>query len=75
MPHLWSWRCVSDKDWWQITRDFAQELVSHYGVGLMWRSTRRTAKAMAECQGQEYVPVTERGTMVHAARQARAAFR
>jgi hypothetical protein len=35
----------------------------------------RRAKAMAERQGREYVPVTERGAMVHAARQARAAFR
>ena len=35
----------------------------------------RRAKAMAERQGREYVPVTERGAVVHAARQARAAFR
>jgi hypothetical protein len=35
----------------------------------------RRAKAMAEHQGREYVPVTERGAVVHAARQARAAFR
>jgi hypothetical protein len=35
----------------------------------------RRAKAVAERQGREYVPVTERGAVVHAARQARAAFR
>jgi hypothetical protein len=35
----------------------------------------RRAKAMAEREGREYVPVTERGAVVHAARQARAAFR
>ena len=35
----------------------------------------RRAKAMAERQGREYKPVTERGAVVHAARQTRAAFR
>ena len=35
----------------------------------------RRAKAMAAREGREYVPVTERGAVVHAARQARAAFR
>lgn len=38
-------------------------------------SMERRAKAMAEQEGREYVPVTERGAVVHAARQARAAFR
>ena len=32
-------------------------------------------RAAAEREGREYVPVTERGAVVHAARQARAAFR
>ena len=32
-------------------------------------------KAAAEREGRKYVPVTERGAGVHAARQARAAFR
>jgi hypothetical protein len=122
----------------QITRDFAQELVSRYGVAVdvaihaphregdqrnhhahvltstrkleaggftaktrvldsaktggveieqmrgLWaelklgpaaNSMERRAKVMAERQGREYVPVTERGAVVHAARQARAAFR
>ena len=35
----------------------------------------RRAKAKAEREGREYKPVTERGAVVHAARQARAAFR
>ncbi len=35
----------------------------------------RREKAAAEREGREYVPVTERGAVVHAARQARAAFR
>ena len=35
----------------------------------------RREKAAAEREGLEYVPVTERGAVVHAARQARAAFR
>jgi len=39
------------------------------------KSMERRAKAVAERQGREYVPVTERGAVVHAARQARAAFR
>lgn len=35
----------------------------------------RRAKSMADREGREYVPVTERGAVVHAARQAREAFR
>jgi hypothetical protein len=37
-------------------------------------SMERREKAAAECDGREYVPVTERGAVTHAARQARAAF-
>ena len=43
-------------------------------LGPATNSMERRAKAMAERQGQEYKPVTERGAVVHAARQARAAF-
>ncbi|MEM9670823.1 MAG: MobQ family relaxase [Pseudomonadota bacterium] len=38
-------------------------------------SMERREKAAAEREGREYVPVTERGAVVHAARQARAALR
>lgn len=44
-------------------------------LGPAANSMERRAKVMAVRQGREYVPVTERGTVVHAARQARAAFR
>ncbi|MEL6830858.1 MAG: MobA/MobL family protein, partial [Pseudomonadota bacterium] len=44
-------------------------------LGPAANSMERRAKAMAERQGREYEPVTERGAVVHAARQARAAFR
>ncbi len=44
-------------------------------LGPAANSMERRAKAMAARQGREYVPVTERGAVVHAARQARAAFR
>ncbi len=44
-------------------------------LGPAANSMERRAKARAERQGREYVPVTERGAVVHAARQARAAFR
>ncbi|MEY8828562.1 MobA/MobL family protein, partial [Sedimentitalea sp. XS_ASV28] len=44
-------------------------------LGPAANSMERRAKAMAERQGREYIPVTERGAVVHAARQARAAFR
>jgi len=44
-------------------------------LGPAANSMERRAKLMAERQGREYVPVTERGAVVHAARQARAAFR
>lgn len=44
-------------------------------LGPAANSMERRAKAMAEREGREYVPVTERGAVVHAARQARAAFR
>ena len=44
-------------------------------LGPAANSMERRAKVMAERQGREYVPVTERGAVVHAARQARAAFR
>ncbi|MEM1150788.1 MAG: MobQ family relaxase [Pseudomonadota bacterium] len=44
-------------------------------LGPAANSMERRAKAMAERQGREYVPVTERGAVVHAAHQARAAFR
>ena len=43
-------------------------------LGPAANSMERRAKVMAERQGREYVPVTERGAVVHAARQARAAF-
>ncbi len=44
-------------------------------LGPAANSMERRAKAMAARKGREYVPVTERGAVVHAARQARAAFR
>ncbi|MBM2328833.1 MobA/MobL family protein, partial [Sulfitobacter pseudonitzschiae] len=44
-------------------------------LGPAANSMERRAKAVAEREGREYVPVTERGAVVHAARQARAAFR
>jgi MobA/MobL family protein len=44
-------------------------------LGPAANSMERRAKVMAERQGREYTPVTERGAVVHAARQARAAFR
>ncbi|MFG6561655.1 MobQ family relaxase [Sulfitobacter sp. 1A15299] len=44
-------------------------------LGPAANSMERRAKVMAERQGREYAPVTERGAVVHAARQARAAFR
>src|SRR6056297_961517 len=44
-------------------------------LGPAANSMERRAKVIAERQGREYVPVTERGAAVHAARQARAAFR
>ena len=44
-------------------------------LGPAANSMERRAKAMAEREGRECVPVTERGAVVHAARQARAAFR
>jgi hypothetical protein len=44
-------------------------------LGPAANSMERRAKVMAERQGREYIPVTERGAVVHAARQARAAFR
>lgn len=44
-------------------------------LGPAANSMERRAKAMADREGREYVPVTERGAVVHAARQARAAFR
>ncbi|MFV1681983.1 MobQ family relaxase [Phaeobacter sp. JH20_14] len=44
-------------------------------LGPAANSMERRAKVMAERQGREYVPVTERGAVVHAARQARMAFR
>ena len=44
-------------------------------LGPAANSMERRAKVMAERQGREYVPVTERGAVVHAARQARTAFR
>ncbi len=44
-------------------------------LGPAANSMERRAKAMAERQGRKYVPVTERGAVAHAARQARAAFR
>ena len=44
-------------------------------LGPAANSMERRAKAMADREGRDYVPVTERGAVVHAARQARAAFR
>jgi len=44
-------------------------------LGPAANSMERRAKTVAERQGREYIPVTERGAVVHAARQARAAFR
>ncbi|MDE9451512.1 MobA/MobL family protein [Aliiroseovarius sp. Z3] len=44
-------------------------------LGPAANSMERRAKAMAERQGREYEPVTERGAVVNAARQARVAFR
>jgi len=44
-------------------------------LGPAANSMERRAKAMAEREGREYKPVTERGAVVHAVRQARAAFR
>ncbi|MEL6597000.1 MAG: MobQ family relaxase [Pseudomonadota bacterium] len=44
-------------------------------LGPAANSMERRAKAMAEREGREYKPITERGAVVHAARQARAAFR
>ena len=44
-------------------------------LGPAANSMERRAKAKAERQGRAYKPVTERGAVVHAARQARAAFR
>jgi hypothetical protein len=44
-------------------------------LGPAANSMERREKAKAEREGREYVPVTERGAVVHAARQAREAFR
>ena len=44
-------------------------------LGPAANSMERRAKAMADREGREYEPVTERGAVVHAARQAREAFR
>ncbi|WP_299567826.1 MobQ family relaxase [uncultured Sulfitobacter sp.] len=44
-------------------------------LGPAANSMERREKAAAEREGRDYVPVTERGAVVHAARQARAAFR
>ena len=43
-------------------------------LGPAANSMERREKAKAEREGREYVPVTERGAVVHAARQARMAF-
>lgn len=43
-------------------------------LGPAANSMERREKAAAERDGREYVPVTERGAVVHAARQARMAF-
>jgi hypothetical protein len=43
-------------------------------LGPAANSMERREKAAAEREGREYKPVTERGAVVHAARQARAAF-
>ncbi|WP_300587433.1 MobQ family relaxase [Marivita sp.] len=44
-------------------------------LGPAANSMERRAKAAAARESRDYAPVTERGAMVHAARQARAAFR
>ena len=44
-------------------------------LGPAANSMERREKASAEREGRDYVPVTERGAVVHAARQAREAFR
>lgn len=44
-------------------------------LGPAANSMERREKAAAVREGRAYVPVTERGAVVHAARQARAAFR
>tara|TARA_R110002110_G_scaffold362782_2_gene572673 strand:+ start:1374 stop:2717 length:1344 start_codon:yes stop_codon:yes gene_type:complete len=44
-------------------------------LGPAANSMERREKAAAAREGREYVPVTERGAVVHAARQAREAFR
>jgi len=44
-------------------------------LGPAANSIERREKAAAEREGREYKPVTKRGAVVHAARQARAAFR
>ena len=44
-------------------------------LGPAANSMERREKAAAAREGREYVPITERGAVVHAARQARAAFR
>ncbi|WP_298865183.1 MobQ family relaxase [uncultured Sulfitobacter sp.] len=43
-------------------------------LGPAANSMERREKAAAEREGREYVPVTERGAVVHAARQARMVF-
>ena len=43
-------------------------------LGPAANSMERREKAAAEREGREYVPVTERGAITHAARQARMAF-
>jgi hypothetical protein len=43
-------------------------------LGPAANSMERREKAAAEREGREYVPVTERGAVTHAARQARMAF-
>ena len=44
-------------------------------LGPAANSMERRERVAAEREGREYLPVTERGAVVHAARQARAAFR
>jgi hypothetical protein len=44
-------------------------------LGPAANSMERREKAAAERDGREYVPVTERGAVTHAARQARAVYR
>ena len=44
-------------------------------LGPAANSMERRAQVMAEREGRDYVPVTERGAVVHAARQALSAFR